>query len=54
MTRPVTINLHVRDYQLLYEAGQIDGTLVDDAATELFNQGFRSVKRRLDALSMAI
>ena len=50
MTRPVEALLSTRDYMWLRELCVADKMTVNDAVTQLVNQGLRSVKRRLDAL----
>ena len=50
MTRPVEAKIPSRDYMWLRELCIADKMDVNDAITELVNQGIRSVKRRLDAL----
>ena len=53
MTRPVEAKLPTKDYMWLRELCIKDGMDVNEAVTELVNQGIRSVKRRLDALNIA-
>ncbi|MGD0331285.1 MAG: hypothetical protein ABSB40_12720 [Nitrososphaeria archaeon] len=44
-TRPVEIHLTGRDYQFMMDHCQVDGMSISDAATELVNQGIRSLRR---------
>lgn len=44
-TRPVEVHLTGRDYQFMMDLCGIDGMSISDAATELVNQGIKSLRR---------
>jgi hypothetical protein len=46
-TRPVQVNLTGRDFQFLMDHCQIDGMEISDVATELVNQGIKSLRRHV-------
>ena len=53
MTRPVEALLSTRDYMWLRELCVADKMTVNDAITQLVNQGIRSVKRQIEAAEFA-
>ena len=53
MTRPVEARLSTRDYMWLRELCVADKMDVNDAVTQLVNQGIKSVKRRIESLNFS-
>jgi hypothetical protein len=47
ITRPINVNLIMRDYQFMQDQCAIDGTELEFAVTELVNQGIRSIRRHV-------
>jgi hypothetical protein len=47
ITRAVNIDLSMKDYQFLVDLCAIDGTVIQNAVTELVNQGIRSLRRHV-------